>query len=135
LHRLGTERLPVEGRHGTVDAWAVRLANTLTVLVTNHTLPRQLIMKQLVRIEVADTPTPANVYLERIDDDHANAKRVRTWMVQMSLANERAVLEKLREASRMIPEPATYTYEDGRVWAEFDLPPHAVAALTIDFGP
>jgi xylan 1,4-beta-xylosidase len=135
LHRLGTERLPVEGRHETVDAWAVRMANTLTILLTNHTLPQQPILNQVVRIEVADAQVPAKVYLERIDDDHANAKRVQSRVGPMNFANERAVLDQFREASRMTAEPATYTFEGGRLSAEFALPPHAVAALTIEFGP
>jgi xylan 1,4-beta-xylosidase len=39
LHRVGDEQLPVEGEHETVDAWAVRAGNSLTILLTNHALP------------------------------------------------------------------------------------------------
>ncbi|MCS6852545.1 MAG: glycosyl hydrolase [Gemmataceae bacterium] len=40
LHRLGTELVPIAGDHPTVDAWAVRGPGNLTVLLTNHALPR-----------------------------------------------------------------------------------------------
>ena len=69
LHRLGTEQLPVEGSHETVDAWAVRREAGLTVLLTNHALPRQPIEPQRVRVELADAPPPGAVTLERIDDE------------------------------------------------------------------
>jgi xylan 1,4-beta-xylosidase len=133
LHRLGEERLPVEGRHDTVDAWAVRKGSGLTVLLTNHALPRQQILTEQVRVEVADTPPPTGVWLERIDDDHANAKGAwRAMLVPEYL--DAGQVGQLEEASRMVPVPAAHTYEGGTLRAEFDLPPHAVAALTLEFG-
>src|SRR5207302_2081283 len=61
LHRLGQEHLPVEGRHETVDAWVVRRGATLTVLLTNHALPRQPIAAQRVQVVLSDVPTPNTV--------------------------------------------------------------------------
>ncbi len=40
LSRLDTEQLPVSGEHGTVDAWVSRQEDLLTVLLSNHALPR-----------------------------------------------------------------------------------------------
>ncbi|HWA88717.1 MAG TPA: hypothetical protein VG889_01695 [Rhizomicrobium sp.] len=40
LHSLGGELLPVKGSHATVDAWAVRGGDKLTLLMTNFALPR-----------------------------------------------------------------------------------------------
>src|SRR5262249_53475160 len=56
LHRLGKERLPVEGGHGTVDAWAARRGQQLTILLTNHNLPRHPIATERVRLELTDAP-------------------------------------------------------------------------------
>src|SRR5262249_3073511 len=74
LHRLGPEQLPVEGRHETVPAWVVRRTAGLTVLLANHALPCHPIEAQRVHVELAGAPAPLGASVERIDDDHANAK-------------------------------------------------------------
>jgi xylan 1,4-beta-xylosidase len=58
LHQLGTERLPVDGTHGTVDAWVVRKGRSVTVFLTNHAQPRRAIATELVRIEMTNAPRP-----------------------------------------------------------------------------
>ena len=40
LHRLGTDELIVDGVHETVRVWAIRRERSITMLVTNHALPR-----------------------------------------------------------------------------------------------
>jgi xylan 1,4-beta-xylosidase len=134
LHRLGTTRLPVEGRHETVDAWAVRGDEGLTVLLTNHALPRQPIGKVPVRIEIANAPTPAGARLERIDEDHANAKKAWERIAAAGYGSEHELVTQARVASELMPEAVAYAFEGETVRAEFEIPPHAVAALTVDFG-
>jgi xylan 1,4-beta-xylosidase len=130
LHRLGEERLPVEGSHETVDVWAVRRGNGLTVLITNHALPRQPIAARRVRIELTDAPSPRVATLVRIDDNHANTKGVWLAMGQPEYLDD-AQVTKLQEASRLIAEPHSWKQEEGTIRFEVELPPHAVAALTI----
>ena len=43
LHRLGNERLLVDGLHETVNAWVTRDNARVTVLLVNHALPRHSI--------------------------------------------------------------------------------------------
>jgi xylan 1,4-beta-xylosidase len=132
LHRLGEERLPVEGAHETVDAWAVRRGGDLTVLLTNHALPRQPIRAERVRVELADAPPPRSVTLERIDDGHANAKAAWKEMGEPESLDARQV-ERLEEASRLVAEPHPWAYEGRAVRLDLDLPAHALAALTVRF--
>jgi xylan 1,4-beta-xylosidase len=132
LHRLGERRLPVEGRHATVDAWAVRRGGSLTVLLTNHALPRQPIAAQRVRLELADAPPPRSATLERIDDDHANAKAAWVVMGQPEYLGG-AQVERLHAASRLAAEPHPWAYEGRTALLEVEIPPHAVAALTVEF--
>jgi xylan 1,4-beta-xylosidase len=132
LHRLGNERLPVEGRHATVDVWAARKGKSLTMLLTNHALPQQPIQNARIRVEIAHTPTPASARLERIDDDHANPKAAWLKMGGPEYLSASQV-KQLQEASRLVSEPISCTRESGTVQAEFDLPAHAVAALTFEF--
>jgi xylan 1,4-beta-xylosidase len=131
LHRLGDERLPVEGAHDTVDAWVVHQGEGVTVLLTNHALPRQPIAAQRVRIELADAPRPRAVTLERIDDEHANARAAWVAMGRPEYLDA-AQVQQLEEASRLAPRPHPATWEAGTLRLDVDLPPHAVAALTVE---
>ena len=47
----------------------------------------------------------------------------------------RSQVEQLEEASRLMEEPLGFSYENGTVLFEVDLPPHAVAAVTLEFAP
>jgi xylan 1,4-beta-xylosidase len=75
LHALGTEMLPVDGTHPTVDAWVVRGDREITLLLTNFALPRHPIGAETVRMTLFNAGTPLRATLRRIDEDHANAKR------------------------------------------------------------
>lgn len=139
LHRAGTERLRVDGTHPTVDGWVTRHDGTggapgrVVVLLTNHALPDHAIAGETVRMILADAPEPAALTVERIDDDHANARRLWETMGEPASLRPEQV-EALHAASALTPEPLAWTRNaDGALVAELDLPPHAVAALTFTF--
>jgi xylan 1,4-beta-xylosidase len=134
LHRLGDEQLPAEGSHDTVDAWAARSGAQLTVLLTNHALPRQPIAPEHVRVELADAPAPLAVTLERIDDDHANAKAAWLALGQPEYLSADQV-QRLEEASGLVVRRHGWEHEGRTLRLAVDLPPHAVAALTVEFPP
>jgi hypothetical protein len=76
----------------------------------------------------------SNVWVERVDEDHAHAKR--RWQpfgAPEYLAN--AALEQLHAASRVTRQACAWTWCDERVGLELELPPHAVAALTVELVP
>src|SRR5688572_528775 len=75
LHRLGHERLLVDGAHDTVNVWVTREHGRITVLLVNHALPRHAITDERVRVNLAHAPEPSSAWVERIDDHHANAQR------------------------------------------------------------
>jgi xylan 1,4-beta-xylosidase len=134
LHRLGHERLLVDGLHGTASAWVTRDKASVRVLLVNHALPRHPIASVPVRIRLAHALEPSAAWVERIDDDHANAKR--RWQTLGSpeyLAGP--ALEQLHEASRLTRQACSWTWHENGVAVEIDLPPHAVAALTVEFLP
>jgi xylan 1,4-beta-xylosidase len=131
LHRLGTEALPVTGRHETVDAWVVRRGQDLTVLLSNHALPRHPIEARRVHVELIGARAPRAVALERIDDGHANAKAAWVALGRPEYLSAREV-ERLEEASRLVKEPHPWKYENGTVHLDVGVPAHAVAALTVD---
>lgn len=132
LHRLGTRRLVVDGMHPTVDAWVVGKGNTITVLLTNHALPRHPIATEAVAIRLTDAPAPLAATLERIDEDHTNPKRV--WQERGAPEYlDAGDVDRLHAASDMRSESLAWTYEQGTVGLALALPPQSVAALTLEF--
>lgn len=134
LHRLGTDLLPVTGQHATVDAWSVRRGDQLTMLLVNHTLPRQPIETEQVQVELSECPPPRSATLERIDTEHANAKAAWLELGSPEYPSERQ-LTTLHEASRLRPEPLAWKHQGAAVSLEVRLPPHAVAAVVLDLAP
>jgi len=134
LHRLGTERLTCEGKHETVDAWVVRKEQAVTVLLTNHALPRHPIKTERVRLRLTDAPEPRAASLECVDEEHANAQRVWQEMGEPKYLS-RVEVEQLQAASCIVKEPMTYEYQERAIGLTLDLPPHGVAAITIELAP
>jgi xylan 1,4-beta-xylosidase len=132
LHHLGTERLSVAGAHETVDAWVVRDGRSATVLLTDHAQPRAEIARQRVEVSLTSAQAPTGAYIERIDEDHANAPRPCQAMGDPEYLSPQQV-EQLQAASRLAKEPLEFGYQEGRIRLEVDLPPHAVAAITLAF--
>ena len=134
LHRLGAEELPVDGTHETVNVWVVRGREAVTVLLTNHALPRHQIEAESVNVQLTGLPSPRNVYIERIDDNHANAKRLWIEMGQPALPSPREI-GQLHVASQIVREPLQWKYEAGTLHLELVMPPQAIAAITVELAP
>ena len=132
LHHLGTSRLSVEGAHETVDAWVIRKERSFTVLITNHAQPRAPVATELVSVQLTNAPAPLAAYVERIDETHANPHRAWTEMGEPTYLTASQV-EQLRGVSRLIKEPIGWRYETGTIHLDLDLPPHGVAAITMEF--
>jgi xylan 1,4-beta-xylosidase len=132
LHALGTDMLPVEGAHPTVDAWTVRGARSATVLLTNYALPRHPIATETIRIKLAKAQPPIQATIRRIDSDHANAKRRWQEMGSPEYLNA-AVVAELNAVSRCEPEPHSFDFREGALGFDVTLPPLSVAAVTFNF--
>ena len=134
LHHLGHERLLVDGLHHTVDAFAVRNAgaSSVTILLTNHALPRHSIETEQVLITLMATPEPQRVISRRIDGDNANAER--EWRALGSPTYlDRGLVERLQAASCVPRETLFYEQEGAVCRFNIRLPAHAVAAVTVEF--
>lgn len=134
LHKLGNERLVVDGVHETVNAWVARDNARITALLVNHALPRHLIMNQRVRVHLSHAPEPSGVWVERIDEHHANAKRLWQAIGEPEYL-ARTVLEGLHEASRLTRQAYPWTWIDDGIAFDLELPPHAVASVSVEFAP
>ena len=132
LHSLGNETLLVDGLHETVDAWVVRGVNKTTVLLTNHALPGHHLEKQRVRIQLVDAPEPTAAQVQRIDEDHANPRRLWQEMGAPGYLSS-AQLDKLQDASQLNGERVDFGYTNGRIELEVTLQANSVAAIEFVF--
>jgi xylan 1,4-beta-xylosidase len=132
LHNAGTEQLLVDGLHETVDCSVIRNGSTATVLLTNHTTPGHSIRTEHIKIRLDDAPEPYHAHIQRIDAEHANAKRLWEEMGRPEYLTEKEV-EQLQESSRLVEERQSLSYKGDAVLLKVDLPPHAVAAITLSF--
>jgi xylan 1,4-beta-xylosidase len=131
LHRLGGHSLPVVGSHPTVDVWVTRGSDTVTILIINHALPRHDIYTESVRVRLTETPQPKTVYIERIDNDHANAIRPWEEMDRPGLPSRRQV-EQLQVASQLTRTSIPWTYESEVFESTISMPPQSIAAITLE---
>ncbi len=132
LHGLGTELLSVDGAHLTVDAWVIRGNRQITILLTNFALPRHPIGVEGVRMTLLNAGAPERATVQRIDDDHANAKR--KW--QKLGAPEylsAGLLAQLNAASILESERQAFACKDGAVEFATVLAPLSVTAVTLSY--
>jgi xylan 1,4-beta-xylosidase len=134
LHELGTEQSLVDGLHETVDCNVIQKDAGVTVLLTNHTTPGHSIETEHLEIRLDNARAPVAAYARRIDDEHANPKRLWVEMDQPEYLNRKEV-EQLEEASQLVTEKQPFSYRDGTIALKINLPPHAVVAITIEFKP
>ncbi|MGV8986187.1 MAG: GH39 family glycosyl hydrolase [Cypionkella sp.] len=132
LHGLGTEMLPVEGAHETVDAWAVRDERGATLILTNFALPRHEISTQPVTFAVTSARPVIRAIIQRIDLDHANAKRHWERMGKPTYPRGES-LDALNQASALQEEEVAFTMEDTQLKLSVPMPPQAVAAIRLYF--
>lgn len=131
LHRLGTEQLLVDGLHETVNLWVVPDDGKLTVLMSNHALPSHSIETERVSMLLLNAREPRAAWIQRIDDDHANAERSWREMGAPDYLNEE-LLERLNAASEIVRKPQKFKYRDSCIAFEVQLPPHAVAVVEFE---
>jgi xylan 1,4-beta-xylosidase len=132
LHHLGTERLEFDGAHATVSAWVIRKVNSATIIVTNVAMPRHPIQTELVNFRLSGAPAPRAAWIERVDDDHANPRRLWQTMGEPEYLSPLQV-KHLESASTLRKEMQPWTRVGGDVDIAIALPPQSVAAVTIEF--
>ena len=132
LHRCGTERLEFTGNHPTADAWIIRKNNSATIIITNLAMPRHPIKTELLNLRLSNSPTPRTAWIERIDEDHSNPRRL--WQSMGEPEYLSAVqIKQLETASVLQKESQPFAHEQGNVDVAVALPPQSVAAITLEF--
>ena len=132
LHDLGDRQSLVDGLHETVDCSVIQKDSSVTVLLTNHTTPGHSIGTEDIRIRLDNALEPNAARIQRVDEEHANAKRMWEEMGQPEYLSRKDV-ERLEEASQLVSEKQSMDFRDGSLILKTTLPAHAVAAITVDF--
>jgi len=134
LQRLGDELMLVDGLHETINAWVVGKENSVTVLLTNHALPGHSIGSEEVMVRLSNVSKPKNAHISRIDNDHSNARVVWEEMGAPTYPSA-SQLDRLYDASTLVWQTLPFKWSDRTLVLEVDLPPHAVAAIEVEFSP
>ncbi len=132
LHNLGDELLNVKGEHKTISAWAIKNNHKATLLLTNHAMPHHEIETGLVKFGLSTARRPQTVYIERIDNEHANPKRVWQDIGEPEYLSHKDA-QQIQAASCLAKEPQPFEFEHGEIELKLSLPPHSVAAVTLEF--
>ena len=132
FHALGDRQSLVDGLHETVDCSLIQKESSVTLLLTNHTTPGHSIETEQLEIHLDNAREPVNAFIQRIDEDHANPKRLWVEMGRPEYLTSREV-DRLYDASQVVIEKQQLKYDDGRIVVRANIPPHAVAAITIEF--
>jgi len=128
LHELGTQMLPVQGGHETVDAWFVRGDQRSTLVLTNFALPRHPIETEQVFFALKSAKSATMASIQRIDLEHANAKRHWEQLGKPEYLSV-AMVDELKDLSKLQSEPVPIKYEAGMLSVEISMPPQSVAAI------
>ena len=132
FHNLGDRQSLVDGLHETVDCSVIQKDSSVTLLLTNHTTPGHSIETEDLHIRLDNAPEPTGALIRRIDQDHANPKRLWKEMGEPDDLSDKD-LERLEEASQLLSEKQRFSFHDGSISLKVRLPAHAVAAITIEF--
>ena len=132
LHQLGERQSLVDGLHETVDCNVIQRESSLSVLLTNHTTPGHSIETEEIRVRIDNAAEPIGARIQRIDEDHANPKRLWMEMGQPLNLTSKQVAQ-LEDASQVVTEKQSFSYHAGSISFKTKTPSHAIALITLDF--
>ncbi|HEY1615552.1 MAG TPA: glycosyl hydrolase [Rhizomicrobium sp.] len=128
LHELGTQMLSVDGSHQTVDAWFVRGDQRSTLVLTNFALPRHPIQTEQVSFALKSAKSATMASIQRIDLEHANAKRHWEQLGKPEYLNA-AMVDDLKDLSQLRSELLAIEDKAGSLNIDVSMPPQSVAAI------
>jgi len=131
LGDMGSHALPVSGTHDTVDVWITKKEGFLKILITNTALPSHPIKTEQVEIQLYGIDHIISAGIERIDEDHANARKA--W-VNMGMPGSLlpAQVKVLEQASEMVKEPFEIIGNNSTILLVAEIPPQGTACITLE---
>jgi hypothetical protein len=99
--------------------------------VSSHHYPTDALGHPRPILGIRDTTSPTQRLLSQRRPRRSAARSRGT----ISGPSQIFLVEQLQEASAVAREACGWTWRDGRLALEIELPPHAVAALFVEFAP
>ena len=131
MHGLSENRLPVQGKHDTVDVWIFKQPATIQVLLTNSALPTHPVKTEYISIDIHLSGRIKSCHIQRIDDTHANARRQWEIMGKPEYLSPADVIT-LETFSQMVKEPFEPAWSHGVGSLEIAITPQGIAYITIE---
>lgn len=132
LSRLNGDRLEVSVGEAstTVDCFAARSQKGITILVSNHQVPLSPIQAERITINIKGINGVRSASLERIDEMHANPKKV--WIEMGSPTYlDREQIRTLMKASKLASEDVEWKKDEDEVTIDLHIQPHSAAAILL----
>ena len=100
--------------------------------MTNLAMPRHPIQTELVNLRLSGASLPRTAFIDRIDEDHANPRKLWQKMGEPEYLSPLQV-SQLESASVLARDAQPLLYQDGHIDLKVDLPPQSVASITLEF--
>jgi xylan 1,4-beta-xylosidase len=133
LRNMGHERLAVrwEGPSSTLEVAATRSDTGISILVSNHDVPRSDIRPETISIELPRHPGFSRAWLQRIDELHSNPRTKWESLGSPEYPGEGAIAD-LVAASCLEKEVAPIRVAEGYQEITIEIPPHGVASIVLE---
>jgi xylan 1,4-beta-xylosidase len=132
LHGLGAELLELEGAHETVDAWLVRGERSATIMLTNFALPLHRIATESVNGNLKEVASITGASIQRIDLEHANAKRRWEQMGKHEYLSVQRVAD-LESVSELRKDAQVFRSEHSARSFDVTMPPQSAASIELQY--
>lgn len=132
LHRLGEQKLPVKGKHDTVQVWVVQGENCATIIIVNLALPLHPVKAEAVNLDFFNLSAVTGAQMFRIDAKHANARA--TWKLQGEPRYPDAdEVAAMIAASQMKPKKIRLKTSGKMTGCQINVEPQSVTAIELQF--
>jgi hypothetical protein len=101
-------------------------------VMTNHALPHQPIHRERVRMTLHSSRRPRSVSSRRIDERHANPRRLWVKRGKPEYLSS-GMVERLDAASHLEDMTHPFEFENRTTRLELDLLPHSMASVAVAF--
>jgi xylan 1,4-beta-xylosidase len=99
-----------------------------TLMLTNFALPRHPIETEQISFTLKSAPSATTASVQRIDLEHANAKRHWEQLGKPDYLSPKTV-DELKGFSQLRSEPLAIDSDAGTLTLEVSMPPQSVAAI------
>ncbi|ADQ45468.1 glycoside hydrolase family 39 [Caldicellulosiruptor kronotskyensis 2002] len=135
LNKLSGERIEIKTKDEseTIDCIATSNDEEIVLIVSNHNVPLSPIKTENIKVVVEGLKNCNTVILERIDEYNANPKRKWVEMGSPGYLTKEQIEELIKVSEIKKEQISCEKISEKAVKFEFDILPHSVVAITINY--